>query len=46
MALKVGYEIAKSKIFKLTDIEETFHPWWENLQDYACYSIILTGKTI
>ena len=44
MALKVGYAIA-SGIFNLKDAEEPFHPWWETLQDYICYSVILIGNS-
>ena len=44
MALKVGYAIAKSGIFNLADTEAPFHPWWETLEDYICYTIILVGK--
>ena len=43
MALKIGYAIA-SGIFNLKDAEEPFHPWWEAVQDYVCYSTILIGR--
>ena len=45
MALKVGHAIANG-IFNLKDTEEPFHPWWESLQDYICYSTILIGRII
>ena len=45
MALKIGYAIA-SGIFNLKDAEEPFHPWWEAVQDYVCYSTILIGRNI
>ena len=44
MALKVGHAIA-SGIFNLNETEEPFHPWWESVQDYMCYSILLLGNT-
>ena len=43
MALKIGHAIAKG-IFDRKDTEEPFHPWWEKLQDYICYSTILIGS--
>ena len=46
MALKVGYAIASARIFNLKETEEPFHPWWEALQDYMCYSILLLGNGI
>ena len=45
MALKVGHAIA-SGIFDLKETEEPFHPWWEKLQDYICYSILILGNKI
>ena len=45
MALKVGYALA-SGIFNLKDAEEPFHPWWEAVQDYVCYSTMLIGSNI
>ena len=44
MALKVGQAIVSGILFNLKDTEEPFHPWWESLQDYICYSTILIGR--
>ena len=44
MALFIGNTLAKSGIFNTADAEAAFHPWWETVQDYVCYSAILIGN--
>ena len=43
MALWIGSSMAKGGIFGLSEAEEAFHPWWDVVQDYAAFSMILTG---
>lgn len=35
--------MAKGGIFSHTEAEAAFHPWWDTLEDYAQFSIILVG---
>ena len=43
MALWIGSGMAKGA-FQLSEAEAAFHPWWDTLEDYAAYSMILIGK--
>ena len=43
MALWVGSSMAKGGIFSLSEAEAAFHPWWDTLEDYSQFSIILVG---
>lgn len=45
MALFIGNALAKSGILQLGEAEAAFHPWWETLQDYTCYTAIIISKT-
>ena len=44
MALFIGNTLARSGIFDLKEAEAAFHPWWETLNDYLCYTTIIIGS--
>ena len=43
MALYLGSSLARSGLFTLSEAEAAFHPWWETVQDYVVYAMVLVG---
>jgi hypothetical protein len=43
MALYLGSSIARG-IFEYSAAEAAFHPWWQSLEDYALYSVVIVGN--
>ena len=35
-----------STLFGQSEAEKTFRPWWDNLEDFLVYGLILLGKLI
>ena len=33
-----------SALFGQSEAEKTFRPWWDNLEDFLVYGLILLGK--
>ncbi len=44
MALHLGASLVRGGLFTLSDAEAAFHPWWETVQDYAVYAMVLVGE--
>ena len=43
MALFIGSSMAKG-VFDMSEAEAAFHPWWDAVEDYAAFAMIITGK--
>ena len=41
----IGERIITS-IFGQSEAEKTFRPWWDNLEDFLVYGLILLGKYV
>ena len=42
---QIGQEMVDT-VFRHTEAEKAFRPWWDKLEDYLVYGLIMLGKTI
>ena len=42
---QIGKEMVDT-VFVYTEAEKAFRPWWDKLEDYLVYGLIMLGKTI
>lgn len=43
MAHSIGFDVAK-EAFSYSDAQNAFRPWWDRVEDYLVYALILLGN--